>query len=314
MDMTKKSIRRNVGQASRFYIGYQLMMLAGSIIGAAIVAVPLLQKYEELPDEQFEALVNQQAGMISLVALAAAACFVLVSRRKKLWQEDLVTKQTPPLAVMGICVLLTLVAQAVYLGVGPLVECSANFFGYTMAPYLADIANTEETPSMLLYACLLGPIMEEVLFRGVLLRKLRPCGKTYSILITAILFGFFHGELTQGLFAFFVGLILGYLTTVYGIKWAILLHIFNNLVLSTILGAALDLLPQSANDLLTYLLTFGGGAWGLWLLWQHRRKVREALWETNLPPYRYQATFTSVWFLLAILWGVVSCLLIFTKR
>lgn len=49
---------------------------------------------------------------------------------------------------------------------------------------------------------------------------------------SAILFGIYHGNIVQTPFAFILGLLLGYITVSYGLKYAIAVHIFNNMVLA----------------------------------------------------------------------------------
>ncbi len=61
-----------------------------------------------------------------------------------------------------------------------------------------------------LIAGIIGPVMEELLFRGLLLRRTeQPAGPLWAMLISAAMFGVFHGNLTQGLAAFVLGVFLG---------------------------------------------------------------------------------------------------------
>jgi hypothetical protein len=82
----------------------------------------------------------------------------------------------------------------------------------------------------ILYVVLLGPIFEEIIFRGAILRSLQTFGNNFAIVVSSILFGLYHLILFQGTFAFFVGLLLGYCALRFSIKWAMLLHIANNAV------------------------------------------------------------------------------------
>ena len=86
--------------------------------------------------------------------------------------------------------------------------------------------------SLLLYATLIGPITEELVFRAAGLRALEKYGKVFAIVMTALAFGMFHANFDQLFFATIIGLGFGYLTFEYSIWWAIFYHIFNNLVLS----------------------------------------------------------------------------------
>jgi hypothetical protein len=87
-----------------------------------------------------------------------------------------------------------------------------------------------QTPTGLLYVCIVGPIIEELIFRGAIMRSLERFGLNFSIFISALIFGLFHIFTVQAVFAFLMGLILGYLASRYSIKWSILAHILINSV------------------------------------------------------------------------------------
>ncbi|MCM1989351.1 CPBP family intramembrane glutamic endopeptidase [Oceanirhabdus seepicola] len=78
--------------------------------------------------------------------------------------------------------------------------------------------------------CIIGPIVEELLYRGVLLEHMR---KRYNplvaVLVSSLFFGIVHGNLHQGVGSFFFGLCLGivYVKT-NSILASIFLHMVNN--------------------------------------------------------------------------------------
>lgn len=57
---------------------------------------------------------------------------------------------------------------------------------------------------------ILAPILEELFFRKLLIDRLRVFGETTAILITAILFALFHMSASQLIYAFTIGVLLGY--------------------------------------------------------------------------------------------------------
>ena len=64
----------------------------------------------------------------------------------------------------------------------------------------------------LLLTALLAPAAEELMFRGLLLRRLSVfCGENRALLFSALAFGLFHGNLTQGIAAALLALILGWI-------------------------------------------------------------------------------------------------------
>ena len=75
------------------------------------------------------------------------------------------------------------------------------------------------------------PLIDEILFRGIVLRKLSRYGLDFAIFFSAALFGLYQANLSQALEAFVLGSILGYITLRYSIKWAFVLHCVHNLML-----------------------------------------------------------------------------------
>ena len=112
-------------------------------------------------------------------------------------------------------------------------------------------------PGMILYVCLIGPFMEEVMFRGVFLRRARRFGDRTAIVYSAVLFGMMHGNLTQFLYATAIGLILGYLAvSSNGIRYCVLVHVLINSY-STYLTLWSLFLENMGISLFTALFSFG---------------------------------------------------------
>ena len=88
----------------------------------------------------------------------------------------------------------------------------------------------------LIFAGILSPIIEEMMFRGVMLNKLRRYGDKVAIITTAILFGLFHANFSQFFYAVALGIVFAYVTLKTGtIKYSIILHIIVNMMGSVIL-------------------------------------------------------------------------------
>jgi membrane protease YdiL (CAAX protease family) len=85
---------------------------------------------------------------------------------------------------------------------------------------------------LLLGAVLVTPVIEEVLFRGVVLRKLSRYGRNFAIIVSAALFGLYQASFIQVGQAFVLGIVLGYITFRYSIKWAVLLHGIHNFLVA----------------------------------------------------------------------------------
>jgi membrane protease YdiL (CAAX protease family) len=58
---------------------------------------------------------------------------------------------------------------------------------------------------------LIGPVFEEILFRGLIFGELRKITKVRAaLLVQAVLFGVYHLNIIQGSYAFIIGILLGY--------------------------------------------------------------------------------------------------------
>lgn len=82
-----------------------------------------------------------------------------------------------------------------------------------------------------LYICILAPVLEEILFRGLILRALRPYGCPFAVIFSCLLFSLFHMNLVQLAPPFLIGLVLCMVTLLSDSLWpAICCHMANNLI------------------------------------------------------------------------------------
>ncbi|MCM1989352.1 CPBP family intramembrane glutamic endopeptidase [Oceanirhabdus seepicola] len=102
------------------------------------------------------------------------------------------------------------------LSYGLLYDSTIGAFLYTFEPSktiterMTSIASGNIFP--IISACLIAPIVEELLFRGVFLEYLRKKSSCITaVLISSLFFGLTHFNLHQGVGAFFSGLFLGFI-------------------------------------------------------------------------------------------------------
>lgn len=123
---------------------------------------------------------------------------------------------------MGGCIIVALflsLLQAIF---------PTAFAGYSK---IMDQFGQGEVVITLLYTIGIGPVMEELIFRGAVLDRLRQTAYPFWIanLIQAALFGIYHMNLIQGVYAFLWGSLLGLLYQATGsILASILAHIIFN--------------------------------------------------------------------------------------
>ena len=82
---------------------------------------------------------------------------------------------------------------------------------------------------ILVFVVIVGPIMEELLFRKALTDALYPFGETACICLGALIFGLIHGNFYQFFYAFLVGALLTLIYCRTGkLRYTIFLHMFLN--------------------------------------------------------------------------------------
>lgn len=229
-----------------------------------------------------------------ILSIAVGTLIVLFWKGKAFWKEELFAKEKRMSAgaffsLLAVFLSVQLFAQLFSIAL----EWVLNQFGLSAMAALEAASITSTGFSMFLYVTLLGPISEELLFRGVLLRLLKPWGKQTAIVISALMFGAFHGNIIQIPFAFLVGLVLGYVTVEYSIWWAIVLHIFNNLVMSDLLGRIMGLLPEMAGTVLLYGILIVAAVAAIILLLVKRRQVAAYFRENRCHGLTMWAMITS---------------------
>ena len=109
---------------------------------------------------------------------------------------------------------------------------------------------------LVLYAGV-SALVEEVVFRFLLYNRLRrSCGRAaFGVVASAFLFGVYHGNIVQGVYAFFLGLLFGYLLEKCHTLWApILAHSTANGV-SLLQGFLGESLPSPEGQLQEIFVT-----------------------------------------------------------
>ena len=192
------------------------------------------------------------------------------------WKQELFVKEKSMRAGTFLCFLVFCMgAQMVNTLWVSLLEYLMNLGGSSVMPVLEQVSGSSNTFSMFLYASILAPIGEELLFRGFLLRSLRPFGKRFAVLGSALLFGLFHGNLLQAPYALAVGLLLGYVAVEYSLVWSIAVHMFNNLVLADLLSRLTASWSEMAYGVLNLILFGGSALASVILIVRNRNKIRD---------------------------------------
>ncbi len=111
-----------------------------------------------------------------------------------------------------------------------LIKFLFNKIGVGFINYSPDIPRNLLGLVLLFVSSAIVPaIVEEILFRKVILERFIPFGKAFAIIFTAFLFSLMHTNISQFLYAFTGGVFLGYLTVkARSVIPAMILHFLNN--------------------------------------------------------------------------------------
>lgn len=212
-------------------------------------------------------------GVIMLLTVLGGMGFILPMRRRMIFRRDFWLGE-PGHARMKPSWLLTFIILVMAIQTAiVLIQLGFSMFGTTLqSPTSDNISEASTNIWMWLYVGLAAPVAEELVFRGVLMRGLKPLGRNFAIVTSALMFGLFHDDVVQGLFAFGCGLLFGFVAMEYSLVWSIVLHVFNNAVLGGVLpwlaglfgdagdtAYTLGLLGVSIIGLIVVLVKYGGG-------------------------------------------------------
>lgn len=263
------------------------LLIYYAIMNVAVVGIMIIEIIAELMQSAIsgdyaaiESAVMESAESAWGYFLAAAVGFVilLIWKKPRYFKEEIFTKGAPMKAgdfFTILCIFLS--GQMIFQLGSTALELILNSFGYSILEGIESLQSDGDNFSMFLYAGILAPVTEELLFRDLIQRTVLPFGKRFAIFVSAFTFGLFHGNLIQGPYAFAVGLVLGYVAAEYNILWAMVLHMINNLVLSDMLYRLLDSFPEETVNLIIWAVILAFAVAAVILVILRRREIADWL-------------------------------------
>lgn len=178
--------------------------------------------------------------------------------------------------------------------------------GLTVPDAPQTMVNTPASFAMNLFTLAVLPaLLEEMIYRGYILRTLRPYGNWFAIIVSSLLFSLMHGNLRQIPFAFIVGLVLGVLYVVTDNIWVpIAVHFTNNAISVVMEYLGFSLTEEQTGmfyALIIYGLVFVGAVAAILLFARYRKHIVVPKVNTSLSASQRSLTlFTAPLFLLSI--------------
>ena len=258
-------------QFSRMGLGVAVVLFLGSIL--QIIVLGLLSALG--PDLQSQEWV---------IWVATFAPIYLVSVPLGLLVLKKVPARTLPRQTLGlgrylvifiICIFMMYAGNLVGVAITSLLQ---SLLGLAAVNPVANYALSDSVVWKVLVMVILAPVIEEFIFRKQLIDRMNPYGEKLAVITSAVLFGLFHGNLSQLFYAFALGLVFGYVYLRTGrLRYSIGLHMLINLLGSVVGPAlleladgpaveALDSLDFSAGLDLSSLVTPGSIALGVYVL------------------------------------------------
>ena len=230
----KAKIRVNVNQAmdaavgqSAFAFVYLAINIMVVVLGSSVVVTYLRGR---ISSETQNFLLR---GGLYLLSCLVAVVYAFSSERQtmtghELHGDDDVRWNIGRRIVVWPLVLalaLLVVGQGIVLGLNRGLEALVPMIHVTPAVLMSPLNDLYGSIPMMLYALLILPLTEEIIFRGVIMNGLRRFGRVFAIITSAFLCAFMQMQPVQAIWAFLIGLVLGALSMEYGLVWAIGAHI-----------------------------------------------------------------------------------------
>ncbi len=134
-------------------------------------------------------------------------------------------------------------------------EYLSRLLGHTVENTTSDLISNTPLWLVVLVAVIIGPIVEELIFRKTFIDILGVYGTRLAIIVSSVAFGIFHGNFSQLLYASLLGLVLGYIyTKTHKVRYSILMHIIINFfgtIPTMLMSDSLDRLMSLADAELT---------------------------------------------------------------
>lgn len=149
-----------------------------------------------------------------------------------------------PLTALTCIIFGTAVCQLANIPANFIAELQ-EFFGFSGSLPQSPVSND---PLVLVlyftFFSIIAPVVEEMIFRGAVLQSLRRFGDGFAVLCSALLFGLYHGNFVQMVFAFIAGLVMAYVDLqTNSLLPSLCIHFANNFIAS-----ALDIVQKNYGE------------------------------------------------------------------
>lgn len=287
----KQEVKESIKQIFKQLLVY-LGIFMGIVIGFSIVAEVLRILPLDFVTEELVRNITDAGNIFG----SAIAILVFYKKQKIAFLPTVKThRQTLSLKQVAIIIILLLGCQFVFNQVANVFEVALNVIGFSAKKEVELATVGHHSIMYFLYAAFMGPLVEELVMRGGIAYQLQKYGKVLSIMFSAIVFGFFHMNFVQGVFAFLVGIMLAYIAIEYSFGWAVFFHILNNFGFNLILGTFMtSVVGEAQAEMISLTIMAIAAIASVVLLGMYRKQIIQYVQENRTAKGTYKVAFSSI--------------------
>lgn len=226
----------------RYFIG--TLIITGVQLGAANLANYLAPAFYE-----------KFGFLVAMLPMYIIAIPILILMVKQIPEEVAIEKKKIKISALLGYFVVAYAAMYISNLLGNLLASLIGMIkGSAVQNNFMQVATTNNLWMNFLVMVICAPIIEEFIFRKVLIDRLGRFGEKFAIVLSALMFAFFHGNIYQFCYAFTIGLVFAYVYVKYGnVLYTIILHSAINFIGSIVaisvlkLDGIADLLSGTAN-------------------------------------------------------------------
>lgn len=183
--------------------------------------------------------------------------FIYIMRKT---EAKTLEKHKMTVKTFAICISITMFLMCIGNIMGVIITSGiGSLIQHEVANPINDVINNSGLVANLIIITTIAPIFEELIFRKLLIDRTIKYGGTISVLLSGLLFAFFHGNLNQFFYAFLLG---GFFAIIYiktgQIKYTIGLHMIINFIGSVVsLFVSQPLMDLANGSVISPTSTFG---------------------------------------------------------
>lgn len=215
---------REALQPASIALGISAMMILTVIAQLTAINIIRLLAPDLMREPWFTVIFS--SGTMYLIAFPLSIPFFFIGRSMPPEKKKL-----RPLAWFGalaICFALSMLGNTIGLTLN---EIIGRITGSTPQNDLNAMLSNTPTWATFLMVGIGAPIVEEIMYRKLVIDRLRRYGDLFAVLTSGVIFGLIHGNFYQFFYAAFIGVLLGYVYVHTGrLRYTIALHMAFNLI------------------------------------------------------------------------------------